>query len=88
MKERDHLLARLDWEISRRQNAVFLVAAGPLAKILIHEGWTLDPSHLFLDIGSTLDPVFFGKSWRADHREPERYAHLKPRWKLNPTPTP
>lgn len=85
MKHRDHLLAQLDWEVTRRKQAIFLVAAGPLAKILIYEGWHLDPEHLFLDLGSTLDLVFFGKSWRADHREPNRYGHLKPRWKLTPS---
>ncbi len=87
MNERDHLLARLDWEVTRRRDAVFLVAAGPLAKILIHEGWKINPGHIFLDLGSTLDLVFFGKSWRADHRQPDRYASWSPRWKLDPPST-
>lgn len=81
-RHRDHLLGRLDLAISDPSPKIFLVCAGPLAKILIHKAFELAPAHTYLDIGSSLDLTFFPKSWRADHREPEKYNHLSPRWML------
>jgi hypothetical protein len=50
------------------QRRPMLVAAGPLGKVLIHKCW--EGSHVqrtILDIGSALDPDFFGKGNRGYH---------------------
>lgn len=79
---RDHLRGRIDLHLSEPGPFTFLVCAGPLAKIIIHETWLAAPQHTYIDIGSALDQTFFKKSWRADHREPAKYGSLAPQWKL------
>lgn len=46
-----------------------LLAAGPLACILVYEYWRrAQRPQVIVDIGSTLDPVLFGRSTRGYHR--------------------
>lgn len=45
-----------------------LVAAGPLSCILIHKYWLYAPRpQVIIDIGSTLDPLIYGKPTRSYH---------------------
>ena len=41
-------------------NSLFLFAAGPYSKILCHRLWNFNNNNIYLDIGSTLDPLLFG----------------------------
>lgn len=68
-KNKNAILGRLDWMATRSDHSLFLVAAGPLGKILIHALWEISPNHVYLDIGSALDPLLFGKSTRAYHKD-------------------
>lgn len=71
---REDLRARLDLHASTRNDAVFLVAAGPLSEILIHELWQVNPRNTYLDIGSTLDPILFRRKSRDYHTDGDRYS--------------
>jgi len=73
-KERDRMRGRLDLEASTRLGAIFLVAAGPLSEILIHELWQVNPRNAYLDIGSTLDPILFHRKSRDYHTQGARYS--------------
>jgi hypothetical protein len=64
---RDNIRALLDLKGSLYKNTVFLFAAGPLSEILIHELWLVNPRHIMLDIGSSLDPVLFNRKSRSYH---------------------
>jgi hypothetical protein len=44
----------------RWEGCLFLVCAGPFAKILVHRLYQAFPQNTYLDIGSTLDPDLFG----------------------------
>ena len=66
-KDRDYLRALLDLYGSTRKNTIFLFAAGPLSEILIYELWLVNPRHIMLDIGSTLDPILFNRKSRDYH---------------------
>lgn len=78
-KERE-LLDLVDLKASLSRGAVFLVAGGPLGKILIHALWKVSAENTYLDVGSALDPLLFGKPTRAYHRDPVNRA-LIPCWK-------
>ncbi|TFE70574.1 acylphosphatase [Methylacidiphilum caldifontis] len=69
VKNKNEILGYLDWMATRSDNSLFLVAAGPLGKILIHALWEIAPTNIYLDIGSALDPLLFGKSTRAYHKD-------------------
>lgn len=45
-----------------------LVAGGVYSCTLIHKLWSKDRNHIFLDIGSTLDPYLFGQHTRQYHK--------------------
>ncbi len=78
-RERE-LLDLLDLKASLSQRALFLIAGGPLGKILIHALWKVSPTNVYLDVGSALDPLLFGKPTRAYHRDPANRA-VMPCWK-------
>ncbi len=66
-KYRDYMKGLLDLKGCSYKNAIFLFAAGPLSEILIHELWLINPNHIMLDIGSTLDPLLFKRKSRVYH---------------------
>ncbi|KIE59035.1 hypothetical protein A946_03080 [Methylacidiphilum kamchatkense Kam1] len=68
-KNKKEILAQLDWMATRSDHSLFLIAAGPLGKILIHALWEISPKNTYLDIGSALDPLLFGKDTRAYHKD-------------------
>jgi len=44
------------------KGALFLLCAGPFANILAHTLHARSPENTYLDVGSTLDPFFFGSN--------------------------
>ena len=78
-RERE-LLDLVDLKSSLLRGAVFLIAGGPLGKILIHALWNVCRENVYLDVGSALDPLLFGKPTRAYHRDPANRAVI-PVWK-------
>ncbi|QSR85051.1 hypothetical protein [Methylacidimicrobium sp. B4] len=78
-RERE-LLDLLDLKASLARGALFLVAGGPLGKILIHALWKVSTENVYLDVGSALDPLLFEKPTRAYHRDPANRAVI-PCWK-------
>jgi hypothetical protein len=61
-KEDYHLAHRLAELISREKirGALFLLCAGPFSNILAHQLHVRSSENTYLDVGSTLDPYFFG----------------------------
>lgn len=66
-KYREQIRGLLDLKASQYRNAIFLIAAGPLSEILIHEMWQANQQNIYLDIGSTLDPLLFRRNSRDYH---------------------
>ncbi len=73
-KKRDYVKGFLDLKGSLNRNSIFLFAAGPLSEILIHELWTVNPGNIYLDIGSTLDPILFDRDSRSYHKEGHEFS--------------
>ena len=66
-KHREHVRGLMDLHASQHNGAIFLFAAGPLSEILIHEMWQANQNNIYLDIGSTLDPLLFRRQSRTYH---------------------
>lgn len=79
-KNRDYIRGLLDLKASQYTNAVFLLAAGPLSEILIHEMWQVNPRNIYVDIGSTLDPFLFRRNSRVYHRGDSEFAKRYCSW--------
>ncbi|MGD9897406.1 MAG: hypothetical protein AB7T14_10080 [Candidatus Methylacidiphilaceae bacterium] len=79
-KRERELLDLLDLKASLSRGALFLVAGGPLGKIIIQALWRVSSENVYLDVGSALDPLLFGRPTRAYHRDPVNRAVI-PRWK-------
>jgi hypothetical protein len=73
-KERDYIKGLLDLKGSLNRNSIFLFAAGPLSEILIHELWNVNPANIYLDIGSTLDPILFNRQSRSYHKADHEFS--------------
>ena len=57
-------------ELARRyERTLFLVAAGPMANVLIHTMFGVNPTNRYLDVGSALDELVHGRRTRP-------YMHL------------
>jgi len=46
---------------------IFLFAAGPLSSITIPRMWSINKNNTYIDVGSALDPILFGKPTRPYH---------------------
>lgn len=73
-KYREQIRGLLDLKATQYSNTIFLFAAGPLSEILIHEMWQANPRNIYLDIGSTLDPMMFRRNSRAYHKDGHPFA--------------
>ncbi len=66
-KNRSKIKAQLDLKSSLNDGAVFLIAAGPLTNILIYDMWRVNTNNVYVDVGSTLDPLIFHRKSRGYH---------------------
>ena len=66
-KYREQIRGLLDLKATQYSNAIFLIAAGPMSEIIIHEMWQANQQNVYLDIGSTLDPLLFRRNSRGYH---------------------
>ena len=41
---------------SKYNNELFLISAGPLSEIIVHELYTKNPNNTYIDVGSAIDP--------------------------------
>ena len=58
-----------------------LVAAGPIAKILIYDYWRLAPrKQVIVDIGSVLDPMIYGRPTRGYHNGRDTHTQRVCHW--------
>jgi hypothetical protein len=73
-KKKDYIKGVLDLKGSLARNTIFLFAAGPLSEILIHELWKVNPRNIYLDIGSTLDPILFNRQSRSYHKAGHEFS--------------
>lgn len=73
-KRRDEIRGLLDLKGSTWRGAVFLFASGPLSEILIHDLWQVNPRNVYLDIGSTLDPILFNRQSRGYHKTGHEFS--------------
>ncbi len=58
----------LDYLQYHKEPQIVLVAGGAFSNVLIHKLWEKNKNHIYLDIGSTLDPYIFGKNTRGYQR--------------------
>jgi hypothetical protein len=65
--ERDALKQHFRAFASSLTDAIFLIQAGPVANILIHQMFSANPRNTYLDMGHSLDPILYGKPSRAFH---------------------
>ena len=79
-KNRDDIRALLDLQGSTRENTIFLFAAGPLSEILIRELWQVNPRHILLDIGSSIDPILFNRKSRLYHDDRSEFSQRVCTW--------
>lgn len=79
-KNREKLLGLLDLKASQYNNTIVLFAAGPLSEILIHQMWQVNPNNIYLDIGSTLDPLLFRRNSRAYHNQRHTFSQRICSW--------
>lgn len=73
-KNRDWMRGLFDLKASMNRNAIFLFAIGPLSEILMCEMWKVNPRNIYIDIGSTLDPMLFRRKSRCYHTEEHTLA--------------
>lgn len=52
----------------RIADSLFLIAAGPFAGIVAQQLFAFAPGNTYIDVGSTLDPMLFGRDTRPYHR--------------------
>jgi hypothetical protein len=78
--KREHLKALFDLKASLTENAIFLIAAGPLSNIIIHEMWSINHNNIFLDIGSALDPIIFNRQSRNYHDPHHPHRKFIDKW--------
>ena len=62
----ERLRARI--EAGRITGALFLIAAGPFGGVVAQQLFAFAPWNTYLDVGSTLDPLLFGRDTRPYHR--------------------
>jgi hypothetical protein len=79
-EKRDYTRALLDLHGSTRESSIFLFAAGPLSQILIHELWQINPRHIMLDIGSSMDPILFNRKSRDYHNISSNFSQRVCTW--------
>lgn len=79
-KNKDYLKALIDLKASLSEKEIFLVAAGPLANIIIYEMWGINRNNIYLDIGSTLDPIIFNRLSRNYHKSDHPDRTVVDRW--------
>lgn len=79
-KNREYLKALIDLKVSLSEGEIFLVAAGPFANIIIYEMWCINPNNIYLDIGSTLDPIIFKRLSRNYHKSDHPDRKVVDRW--------
>jgi hypothetical protein len=65
--ERAALKQRFSAFASSLTDAIFLVQAGPLADVLIHQMFLANPRNTYLDMGHALDPILYGTPSRVFH---------------------
>jgi hypothetical protein len=79
-KNRNYLKSLLDLKASLSENEIFLVAAGPLTNIIIYEMWCINRNNIYLDIGSTLDPIIFNRLSRNYHKPDHPHRKFVDKW--------
>lgn len=79
-KYREQIRGLLDLKATQHRNAIFLIAAGPLSEILIHEMWQANQQNIYLDIGSTLDPLLFRRNSRSYHTTGHTFSQRVCSW--------
>ena len=68
------LCASMEQLARRYSETLFLLAGGPVAKILVARMWRANPSNRYLDVGSAVDHILFGRATRPYHDGSDLYA--------------
>jgi hypothetical protein len=79
-KYREQVRGLLDLKATQYSNAIFLIAAGPMSEIIIHEMWQANQRNIYLDIGSTLDPLLFRRNSRGYHTAGHAFSQRVCTW--------
>jgi hypothetical protein len=62
-----YLVDEIKRDVINIKNHIFLIAAGPLANILVYELWKINKENIYLDIGSVFDTQLGMKAVRGYH---------------------
>jgi hypothetical protein len=79
-KNKEYFRALLDLKASLSEKEIFLVAAGPFSNIIIHEMWSVNRENIYIDIGSTLDPIIFKRQSRDYHKPGHPHRDFVDKW--------
>lgn len=79
-RHRDHLRGLMDLKATQHRGAIFLFAIGPLSEVLIHQMWQANRNNVYVDIGSTLDPMLFRRNSRDYHKGDRVYSQRVCEW--------
>jgi len=77
---RDFLRGLMDLKATENRGAIFLFAIGPLSEVFIHQMWQANPRNVYIDIGSTLDPLLFRRNSRDYHKGDAQYSARVCEW--------
>lgn len=55
------------------RNTIFIFALGPLSEVLIDSAYHTNPHNVYLDVGSALDELFYGRKTRPYQQEESPY---------------
>ena len=56
------------------ENETFFVAAGPVSEVIIDEMYKANPNNQYIDVGSALDELFYGRQTRPYMNSSSQYA--------------
>ncbi len=71
---KEALTSQVDQLVERHSNTLFLVAGGPLAKVLVAHMWKKNPSNRYIDVGSAIDEILYERTSRPYHKSSTQYS--------------
>ncbi|TPX64639.1 hypothetical protein SpCBS45565_g05732 [Spizellomyces sp. 'palustris'] len=81
-QNRDEHLAKIEDLGRRHTRKLFMISAGPMAKIYVHKLWNVNPYNAIIDFGSSLDEILKGETTRP--YQSASANDVDPSWQLIP----
>ncbi|KNC96569.1 uncharacterized protein SPPG_08156 [Spizellomyces punctatus DAOM BR117] len=81
-QNRDEHLAKIEALGRRHTRKLFMISAGPMAKVYVHKLWNVNPHNAIIDFGSSLDEILKGETTRP--YQSASANEVDPSWQLIP----